>query len=159
MDNSMSPRRVRLILVLSFVALMVFFSLVSLRIGRALAADPTPQGVSGVTQVVLMQYSNVTNTTSGGNSVALITGGYGMADCYNNGTFQGGIANSVTTTIQSSSDGSNWVDTQPMVIITNGAVMSRVVLYGYYTRVSFAAVLTTANPITGSVVCALKNLK
>lgn len=148
-----APTRV---LISVLVALLAVMGL--LKVGSVLAADPTPQGSFSFSNATILAYNGITRTAEG-LGLGVITSGYGMGDCYNNVAYQSGLVNTATVKIQSSSDGSNWVDTQSFVDITNTVEMSRIVMYGGFTRALVSAVFTTANPMTGTVICTLRNNK
>ena len=151
----------RLAAVLAIALIASLAARLTMRANLLRAADPTPQASRDVTELVLAQYNGITRTSdfgTAGAGVGFITGQWAMGDCYNNIAYLNGTSNSaVTLTLQNSSDGRTWADTQSIVAITNSAVFSRVVLYGFYTRIFATGIQTSVNPITGSVVCVLRN--
>jgi hypothetical protein len=139
--------------------LMALVVLGVLGVNRVSAADPTPQGIASYIGVSLLQYNGA---TAAANGVPLLAPQYALADCYNNVSF----ANAVTTQtvvlkIQSSQDGVNFIDTLTLTdtAATTSTIteMARIVLYGSYTRANLTSVLTTTNPITGSMLCKFTN--
>lgn len=149
----------RLTSVVAGALLAVMIMLAIFGASRVAAADPTPQGVASYVGVSLLQYNAATAAATG---VPLLAPQYALADCYNNVSF----ANAVTTQtvvfkIQSSQDGVNFIDTLTLTdtATTTSTVteMARIVLYGSYTRANLTSVLTTTNPVTGSVLCKFTN--
>lgn len=138
------------------VALLIVFGM---RLGQAWAADPSPQGVTAYVNSTLFTYNGITQTTLNATGLGVVAPGFALGDCYNSIAFASAVVNTTTTKIQSSVDNINWVDTQSFIDITNTTEMSRVVLYGYYTRAAVTSIFTTAVPLTGTVICTFKNLK
>jgi hypothetical protein len=137
---------------LLLVALL--FGILSVQSARA--ADPVPQGIASYLGVNLLQYGNLTATT-GISGVGILSPGFALADCYNNVSYGNFTVVTATTTIQSSEDGVNWVDTWSFVDVTPTTEISRVVLYGTYTRANLKSLSATSDPVTGTVQCKLTN--
>ncbi len=150
------------------VSLAVIFALVGV-----FSVFPTPQPASadsvGAARNITL-YSGVATTSTSTTTVGVQTVYYGEADCYSVVTgMQINIsttgATTVTNKIQHSPDNSNWVDLTSWATanVTNSVLFTKTVLPGQYIRL----VQTVApdflgggysKPITGSVVCTIKNV-
>lgn len=145
--------------VVSIVALAV------MSVGAAFLTAPKSAGaevVVGTRSVTLFTFSGTTAPTT--NSASFFSSAYGEADCYSSVTAMAPItttgATTVTNKIQSSPNGVIWADLTGFGAtghITTGVLFTHTPLYGQYIRL-VQIVGNSFNPITGSVVCTVRNV-
>lgn len=123
----------------------------------ALGAAPVATGtVVSSTSTVLLTANGIT-VASDGVGTAYLSGGYGIADCYD--VVDATLGNTATVKLQHSYNGVNWVDLLSFpAAFTDTTDFTQTALFGNDTRATVTA-LANSNPITVSVRCVLKNTK
>lgn len=136
------------------VVLAVTFIAGAMRVLPAQAQDPSPATVVNTQNVTLFGViSSTTDANGAGQNVA----GYGVADCYSNLDVGAGTDVRITTTLQHALGSSgNYVSYSAMTAQTaDGAVFTRVPIYGNYLRASVD--ISTTGGITVGVSCVVKD--
>ncbi len=129
-------------------------------LAAVLPAQVTParaDSVASYNTVQILAFGGVTTTQTGSAFVA----GYGQADCYAMTTqaISPTTAQTVTFALSHSWDRVNWVSLYSFTDQTTNTVdFTRTLIYGNYLRAQ-ATLGDTGRPVTGSVVCVLKNVQ
>jgi len=147
------------ITILSIAALAV------MTVSSAFLTAPQPVGaevVIGTRNVTLFNFAGTTAATT--TSPSFFSASYGEADCYSSVTAMSPItttgATTVTNKIQHSPNAVIWSDLTSFGAtgqVTTGVAFTHTTLYGQYIRL-VQVVGNSFNPITGSVVCTVRNV-
>jgi hypothetical protein len=141
------------------VTLSSIVALIAMTVGFSFVSAPK---VADAESVVAAR--NVTLLSFAGTSPSFFSVNYGEADCYSSVTAMSPItttgATTVTNKIQHSPNAVIWSDLTSFETtghITTDVKFTNTVLYGQYIR-AVQVVGNSFNPITGSIVCTLKNV-
>ena len=136
---------------------IVVVAVLSVLLSLALiSSQPAPaQAQSTGSWATYVLRSGTTSITADANTSGFNVVDYGRADCYQ--TVDITSATNVTTTLQHSSDNSNWVDGATLTVQTaDGTVQYTTGITGSYLRASIDVM--NSNPVTPTIRCILKDV-
>ena len=147
------------------VTFLSIVALVFMSVGFSAVSAPKTVGAESIVaarNVTLLNFAGTTAATT--TSPSFFSVNYGEADCYSSVTSMSPItttgATTVTNKIQHSPNAVIWSDLTSFGTtghITTDVKFTNTLLYGQYIR-AVQVVGNSFNPITGSVVCTLKNV-
>lgn len=147
------------------VTLLSIVALVVMSVGFSVVSAPKSVDAASIVaarNVTLINFAGIQSAVT--NSPSVFSVNYGEADCYSSITamvpITAGGATTVTNKLQHSPNAVIWTDLTSFGAtghITTDVKFTNTKLYGQYIRV-VSTIGVPTNPITGSVVCTLKNV-
>lgn len=142
----------RMMLTLSVALLMVTGALLAATRANAAPEYPPEHSLQSYARYTLLTSNGITQTVNG---TGVRVAGYDFADCF--GVFDVALAQTATLALQGSADGISYVTLAAFEAQSSDSVVAtRTAVLGEYFRAAVTT-LGSANPVTVSVKCVVKN--